>query len=191
MVQTLQFNSDQMFEDLTEVIVGVMNSLINEMYRTAIAPLSADGKADSEVEEAVYDRAKQLITAKCVFYANAIVESFGMGTGADASQKSYWDEYKESIFWNPARTGKPIVGRPADSPGNPHINVWGYPEFSKGTMVGKRINLAKDKKALRSIQTMEAWINKDGETKIERALETAISKFFAENASKYFIEIGG
>lgn len=52
---------------------------------------------------------------QCIFYADAIVDSYGTGSLADTGVGSFWKEYtaqKGANGFNPSRTTKYISGRP-------------------------------------------------------------------------------
>lgn len=188
MATRLKFNWNALYIDLTARLVEVTNELIDEIYRDVVSKLSADGQEDSEKEQAIYNPVAKTITAQCVFYAQAIVESFGIGDKADSSSESYWNEYrKNSPFWNPERTSKTIVGRPADP--NPYVNLWGEEVHTKGTKAGVPTG-NKGFYGNRAIQSVEAWLIHNGETKIERRLTVEIDKFFQGDMSKYFMQVG-
>lgn len=179
MALTFRFDADGMIQAIKEQLIEVANQMIQEFHRSATNGMA--NKADTEIEFAQID--EELITAKCYFYADAVMESFGVGMGADTGSQSYWGDYVGSELWNELRKGKPVVGRSA----GPYIDIYGNPNESKGNMEGKIIPWIYQK-AGKTIQTAEAWLIKDGETKIERAVETALTKFFVEEASNFFIQ---
>lgn len=192
MALTFRFDADGMIQAIKERLIEVANQMIQEFHRSATNGMA--NKADTEIESAQASNSsiytgntqvgEELIVAKCYFYADAIMESFGIGMGADAGSQSYWNEYVgDETLWNPLRKSKPVVGRPA----GPYTDIYGNPNESKGNMEGKIIPWIYQR-AGRTIQTAEAWLIKDGETKIERAVETALTKFFMEEASNFFIQ---
>ncbi len=186
MAKRLKFNWQALYDDLTARLVVVVDELIDEIYRESTGKLSADGKADSEKESAEYNGIKQTITASCIYYAQAIVESFGIGDKADSSSESYWKEYqKKSPFWNPLRKSKTIVGREAGT----YTNLWGEKPESRGTKAGIPTG-NKGFYGNRAIQTVEAWVIQDGQTRIERRISVEIEKFFQGDMSKYFSLVG-
>lgn len=186
MATRLKFNWKALYDDLTARLVEVTNELIDEIYRGVTSKLSPDGQIDSEKEEAVYKPLKKTITAQCVFYAQAIVESFGIGDKADSSSESYWREYQNnSPFWNYLRFDKTIVGREKGS----YIDMWGQRQKSAGRSPGVPTG-NKGSYGNRAIQAVEAWVIQNGETKIERRLTVEIDKFFQGDMSKYFKQVG-
>lgn len=211
MAISVDFDVEGFMAALTQRLIAATNDLINDFYREATIGMSAEGKADSEVEGAVLTdiltdpetkkykpvgKVAEFIQARCVFYANAILKSFGTGIYADTSKDSYWGDYKESDFWNDARTDINIVGRPA---GN-YLDIFGNPErHSSGRAVGRNVedytdpygNLIESQPGTHSIQQAEAWIMREGETRIERRIEMEVTKFLQEEAAKYFRGVSG
>lgn len=213
---SLTFDAQAMYNDLMDELLKAMNDLINEFYKEATSGLDADGKADSEIIKAsISDTTEhdsymplgdvpEYITAKCKFYANALMQSFGTGNFADKSSESYWSEYskmntkKHGYIFNPKR--KPsswISGRPYGK----YTNIFGEEQKSTGQNAGSNLETLhiKDKNGnyiqitpiypTRSIQNAERWVIKDGETKIERRIEMVVTKFLTERASDYFREV--
>lgn len=211
---SLRFNGEQFYSDLRERLVMAMDEINSEFFRAATSGMSADARAASEKDRAVVesdtDYNKDLgrngmdtefINARAHFYADAILESFGIGSLADRGPFSQWEEYEKSEFFNPARKGKMnIVGRPA-SP-NPYKNIWGEEEYTSGRNAGKNLeglhiknaitgyeNLIEPKRGTYAIQRAEAWLMLDGETSMERRIQTEVDKFIlemSENPMKYF-----
>lgn len=188
MATKLKFNWKALYNDLTERLIATVDELIDEVYRDVMSKLSVKGQKDCDKEDAVLNPIKQTIEASCVFYANAIVESYGIGKGADSSSESYWNDYKQnSPFWNPLRKSKTIVGRGFGS----YTNLWGQEAFSFGTYAGRPLNFKKKEKfGNRAIQSVEAWLIVNGRTRVERRIEVEIEKFFSQDLRKYFIEGG-
>lgn len=210
---SVDFDVDGFMKALTQRLIVAMNDLINSFYREAIMGMKAGGKADSEVEGAVLTdkftdpeadyqavgKVAEFIQARCVFYAQAILDSFGTGVYADTSADSYWEDYKKSDFWNKTdsrniRTGIAIVGRPAGT----YTDIFGNKDrYSSGRAVGRIVegytdpygNLIESQPGSHSIQQAEAWIMRKGETRIERRIEMEVAKFLQEETAKYFREV--
>lgn len=203
----LTFDADACIRALVERLIKVSDSLMNEFYMDATAPLSAEGKKDSEREDAKYDSAKHIIESKCIFYVQAILESFGVGWNADRSPESYWNEYTQMTpTFNRARTSGTIVGRPK---GN-YRDIWGEERYSEGKNEGKNLQTLHlldtrtgnyhqvwpsnqepwTTNPTHSIKNAEAWIHRDTETKVERRIEMEVTRFLSEEAGKFFIEVG-
>lgn len=182
---TIKFDWAAMYRDLTDVVMEVVDTMTGEIYQEATSALSSDGEADSEQEAVTYDAVKQIVTGQCTFYAQALVESFGTGEYSDRTSQAYWNDYKNSEFWNSARKNQTIVGRRYGE----YVDMWGNKRNSTGTREGVPLGI-KGQKPTRAIQRAEEWIVKNGTTRIERALDVALDSFFA-NASKYFIVVGG
>lgn len=201
MAVTLTFDADACGRALVQRLVQVADSLMNEFYRDAISHLSAEGKQDSELVKAKYDAATEIIEAKCIFYVQAILESFGTGSKADTNpDRSYWEEYKADPSFNEARKSNKIVGRSYGT----YIDVWGHTRGSGGQQAGKNLeglkltdyntgeeHVVTPISPTYSIQKAEDWIIRDTETKVERRIKMEVEKFLAEEAGKFFIEVGG
>lgn len=204
----LTFDAEACIRALIQKLIQVSDSLMNEFYRDATAMLSAQGKNDSEQIKATYDAGKEMIEAKCNFYVQAILESFGVGFNADRSEKSYWDEYSDTSKnpdFNLARKSNRIVGRPA----GPYTDIWGKPRDSTGRNEGKDLHTfhlldtrtgkyhqvwpsnqeSWTTKPTYSIQRAEDWIIRNTETKVERRIQMEIEKFLSEEGTRFFIEI--
>lgn len=204
-----RFNSEKAYKLLHDRLIIAMDELIKDFYNEATRGLSGEGKRDSEVEKATdtsetehtgfgsLSGAARYISAKCYFYAQAIMESFGTGSKADTGPDTYWEDYRKSELFNPVRKDKIIVGRPKGS----YVDIYGNRRGSSGKYEG--INL-EGKYYLnprfeferidpispsRSIQTAEAWTIKNGETRIERRLQLAIEEFFSKDIRKCFSEV--
>lgn len=197
----LTFDVDACMRALVEHLVKVADALMSEFYRDATKGLSGAGKADTELVKAKYDAATQIIEAKCIFYVQAILESFGTGTLADTSPESYWAEYTANPSFNSARrTSYPtIVGRSQGT----YIDVWGNTRGSGGQQAGKNLeglhlkdfntgeyHQVKPISPSRSIQNAETWIIRDTETKVERRIKMECEKFLSEQAGRFFVEVG-
>lgn len=205
----LKFDSDRLYADLVEHLMKVMDSINQQFFKEATAYLSADGKADSDIEKSVLSNeadfiasgGNKFIVARCKFYAEAIMDSFGTGSKSDTSEDSYWDDYKATAdgtpkFFNPLRTGTTVVGRPRGS----YIDIYGKQQSTWGNMAGESIEIKdalpdeKDsswrflpRSPSRSIQRAEDWFMKDGYVRrIEGRIEEEIVQFLRDNASSYF-----
>lgn len=202
----LTFDAEGCAQALVERLIQVMDSLMNEFYREATSGLSGKGKEDAilipakrtdKTSHTEYLNAGEFISAKCEFYVQAILESFGTGSLADTSSQSYWNEYRQTRDFNKARYGSAIVGRQAGT----YEDVWGNERKSSGRNAGKNLeglhivdyntgeyHQVSPIPPSHSIQNAEVWINKNGETKIERRIEMEVKKFLQEDARKFFVE---
>lgn len=203
------FDGDSAYKLLHDRLIVAMDDLMQQFYKQATSGLSGDAKADSEREAAVDTNeteytnfgsaagAARFISAKCYFYAQAVMESFGTGSLADTGPDSYWNEYRASGMFNPSRLDKTIVGRPAGS----YVDIYGERRSTSGKYEG--VNL-EGKTFLnsnfeltsispispkRSIQTAEAWVIKNGETMVERRIQLEVEQFFTRDIRKFFSEV--
>lgn len=177
---TLEFDGNGFMQALTEKLIEVADNLMKAFFKEATQ--GSAYSSESKIEPAVLDSVSHMITAKCFFHANAIMESFGVGTGIDTSSE-YLSDYINSDLWNPARRSTAVVGRPAGE----YTNIYGKQAMSSGRMEGIPISFAT-RPAKMFIQKAEAWIMRDGTTKIERTVETEILKFIQDEAGKFFIQ---
>lgn len=199
MTNSLKFDADAMYADLVEHLMSVMDSINQQFFKEAVSALSAEGKQDSDIEKSVLENApdfiesegNKFIVSRCKFYAEALMDSFGMGSKADTSDKSYWEDYKATAsghpaYFNPVRTGTEIVGRPRGS----YIDIYGKKHSTWGNMAGKSLEdvfKEKIKSPSYSIQRAENWYMKDGyQKRIEGRIEEEIVEFIKLNAKKYF-----
>lgn len=214
----LRFNGEQFYNDLRERLVATMNDVNSQFFSVATSGMSSDAKSASEKEPAVvekttdYDGALQsglnpeYINARCRFYADAILESYGIGSKADRGPRSQWEEYEKSEYFNPERKRKGtmnILGRPA-SP-NPYLNIWGEHEYTSGRNAGKNLERLdglyvtnpvtgltekiEPKRPTYAIQNAEVWLMQNRETSMERAIQRTVEMFISEmsaNPLKYF-----
>lgn len=204
--KSIHFDYNACYRAIVERLIHVMDDLINEFYQEATSGLDEKGKSSSEkVAATVTDETDytdfhsasgmaEFITAKCKFYADALMQSFGTGSLADTGSESYWEEYKQRSDFNRARKSTYIAGRPAGI----YTDIWGNKRISSGSNEGKNLeglhvrnvsgemDQVKPMVPSRSIQNAERWIIKDGETRIERRLEMEINDFFATEAGKFF-----
>lgn len=205
MAISLTFDAQRFYNDLIDELLKSMNDLINEFYREATNGLDSEGKSDTEIIKAsISDTTEhdsymplgdvpEYIVARCKFYANALMQSFGTGSLADTGPNSYWNKYIQSELFNKSRSGKYIAGRPRGS----YKNIYGERQSSLGKFEGENIEGYEFSGLLKieptpptySIQNAERWIIKDGKTKIERRIEVVVTKFLTERASTYFREV--
>lgn len=199
---SVRFDAQGFYEALKEHMIKVMNDLNQSFYKEATGGLSSD---DSEIEGAVISGSSEAanasgteyITAKCRFYTDAILESFGIGSKADTGPESYWAEYTQSAAFNPKRSGSTIVGRAKETETG-YTDIWGNERVTSGRNAGKRVEgypnaegvIITPRDGTRSIQRAEAFFFRDGETRAERRIQEEIEQFFAENASNFFIVSG-
>lgn len=201
----LTFDADACYRALVDRLIDTMNQVMDTFYKEAIQGLDFDGRAATEVEKAHVEKtsgsnrdlklvdAKEFIVTKAKFYAEAIIQSYGTGKFADTT---YWEQYESGSLFNPARKGKgtTIVGRPAGS----YTNIFGEKETSSGKNEGKPLprflydpvlgyDVDINQPGSHSIQNAEKWVIKDGETRVERYIETAVNDFFANEAKNFFV----
>lgn len=213
----LRFNSEQFYADLRDRLVVVMDAINDEFFRAATSGMSSDARAASEKDSAIVEGTTdykgllpysgvvaEYINARCWFYADAILESYGIGSKADRGPRSQWEEYEKSKLFNPARKGKMnIVGRPV--PPNQYKNIWGETSLTSGKNKGKNLEgiyvtdpitglteKIEPVPPTYTIQNAEMWLMQNRETSMERRIEREVVKFISEasaNPMKYFYHV--
>jgi len=185
-------------ECVKEASEEVMNWFVSETRGLGSGSgLSAAGQAATELGEAEAIGAG-IVRQQCIFYADAIVDSYGTGSLADTGAGSFWKEYaaqKGANGFNPSRTTKYIAGRPRGS----YSDIWGKRHSTWGTFEGLNIEgmefidsetgqLVKiePKAASYAIQNAEKWLTKS-EGRCKRAIIAAAEKW-ASKLDEFFIE---
>lgn len=198
MAVSLTFDAEGCYRALIRRLIKVSDSIMEEFYNDAISGLDTEGQEDSERINAIWDETQGYVEAKCKFYANALMQSFGTGTAADIGPDSYWNEYKNSDLFNPARYNRVIVGRPKRK----YTDIYGDTDrYSSGANVGKNLETlhikGKDGKYHQvkpiipkySIQNAENWLIRNHQRRVENRIEEELKQFFSEEASKFFVEV--
>lgn len=128
---TLRFNNELLAKDVCAAIAAGATEAMERFLRMVKLNMKSN---DFELEETIIDMASEKITKTCVFYAKAILESYGRGQQMDMFNP-YLQEYfgNVALGWNPARKGKKIVGRPKGT----YINFLGETAYSTGEYEGK------------------------------------------------------
>ncbi len=175
---TLNFNLEAFKADLQVVLLNSANECMERFYNTAKRELKAN---DIVLEKAIYDDVSEHIIDKCIFYADAILESYGKGEQMDVNNP-YLKEYIRSELWNPSRkqsVGASIVGRPAGD----YTNIFGEKSTSSGLKEG--VPLGKvTKKPTYAIQNAERELKQENGY-VDRILSRHISNFL-KTTGKYF-----
>ena len=158
---------------LVEASDGIMKWFVGEVSGAGSGSgLSGKGKADMD-QGAAELIGGMMIVQQVAFYADAIAESYGIGSGADTGDFSFWNEYKSSFKWfNRARTGMTIVGRPLGS----YKDMWGNAHKSLGLFEGKNL---------------EGITFFDKELGREVTIEPVYANFAIQNAEKRFLQHEG
>lgn len=197
MAISLKFDANSCYRALVQELLKLSNSIMEEFYNDAILGLDAEGQADSERINAIINDTEDKITAQCKFYANALMQSFGVGSGADIGPESYWNEYKSRSDFNKLRTGRTIVGRKKGT----YTNIYGESQESTGANAGKNLETLHIKGrtgeyiqvkpiiAKRSIQNAERWLITNHKRRVEDRIEEKIKEFLSNDVRKFFIEV--
>lgn len=189
------FNSEKFYQDLRDYIVKLVDELAADYYVDIQSKLSSShAKEDLVLEPTVieghtdntqYHKGTEFVNARIRAYVFAVLNSFGIGKGMDTSSR-YLADYRKSEYWNPARSGTTIVGRPEGA----YTDIFGNDEYSTGRYEGKALPRSYNLPASHAIQSVEDWLIKNGETRVERQLKQFIDQYIAENAYKYFTSGG-
>lgn len=137
----LKFNYDKLLEDfskyLKEEIQWALQAWEAEVYSHmrndfGKLPKYLLKQGPAEVKAHVIRRKTTLIA---YLEANpaALADAYGTGSLMNITDNPLFKEYRNSNLWNPARTGKTIVGRPA---GN-YVDIFGRIRKSSGAFEGK------------------------------------------------------
>lgn len=191
-----KFNSEKFYQDLQDYIVKLVDELAADYYIDIQSKLSSShAKEDLVLEPTViegntdnteYHKGIEFVNARIRAYVFAVLDSFGIGTGMDTSSR-YLEDYRNSEYWNPARNEKTIVGRPKGQ----YTDIFGDDDaYSPGHYEGKPIPRSYNLPASHAIQSVEDWLIKNGETRVERHLKQFIDQYISENAHKYFTSGG-
>lgn len=176
-VMTLKFDYGSAYKDMVDILLATSNYLIDDFHSQATQGIT--GETEKEDAELIVN----FITSQVIFYADAIMQSFGTGSLMDR-KNPYLAEYINSGRWNPERFTYTIVGRESGS----YENIYGETVQSSGRMRGK--DLEKKYKPISpsySIQRAEEWLLKDN-GKIKRIIDIETTKF-TSNLSKYFYNV--
>ena len=185
-------------ECVKEASEEVMNWFVGETRGLGSGSgLSAAGQAATELSE-VEAIGAGIVRQQCIFYADAIVDSYGTGSLADTGERSFWKEYsaqKGANGFNPSRTTKYIAGRPRGS----YSDIWGKRHSTWGTLEGLNIEglefidsetgkLVKIEPMAASyaIQNAEKWLTQS-EGRCKRAIIAAAEKWVSK-LDEFFIE---
>lgn len=198
------FDVDGFYNAIKDRLLEVMDELMNGFYQEAITGLTAEGKDATEINKTVVSdtsdfegytslaKAEEHLIARCKFYAEAIMQSFGTGSKADTrSIESYWDEYKQGSLYNQSRSGLPIEGR---GRGN-YTDIYGDKKYSGGSyehqiiegMTFPTTGKIVAKRPTYSIQNAENWLIRNSDTRIERRLKSEVDYFIKTEMGKYII----
>lgn len=188
----LRFDSEGAYRFLHEMILKAADLSAERFVKSSTEGLSGAAKAGTQ--KRIEDTA-EAIKWIVEFNADAIVESYGTGTLADTGPDSYWNQYKgNSAFWNPARFGKRIVGRPPGA----YTDLWGRKRVSSGRFEGRPLIVSNGKGKvgklftvreyfpMRTIQNAERWLLHGGE--IDRLVQSAVDVYLSR-LDQFFVEV--
>ncbi|HKM01834.1 MAG TPA: hypothetical protein VJ083_07275 [Sedimentibacter sp.] len=184
MIQTmvLKFDEQKFFNLLVKEIIKFSQHIAKQFQDEALNGLSEKAKDSSKVEHT--EIIGSFISTKIMFWGNALLESYGKGSFMQTANPEL-EEYKNSIYWNPLRSGNEIVGRPQGS----YIDFFGNEAYSTGKMAGKNLErvspLYAPQRPTYLIQDAERWLGGE-QGKIYSSLNLMIEKFTNENLNDCF-----
>lgn len=184
----LKFDAESFFIDYCNGLKDVADECMLRFYNEATRQSKFKGEVDllkAEIEENY-----QTIVAKCWFYANSIMESFGTGTKMD-KDNPFLQEYWNSKFWNPNRNSTAIAGRKKGK----YTNIFGEEVESTGSLahlqdisefMKEKYNLNINKEPKRYIQNAEIKLEQGiNGGYVDRAID-AFTEEFLKDTTKYF-----
>jgi len=175
----LKFNTEAFHTDLQNTIMNLCDNLARDFEAECAGKLSDTSAGETEYYQAVQE-SKNIISAKVLFGAMAIMESFGTGSKMD-TKNVHLDEYMNSPMWNELRSGKGIVGRPPGA----YLNIFGEWDVSEGKMAGLPVeHFVRPKPPNYAIQnTAKEYLSPGGT--VERITALTMLKFVMR-MGKYF-----
>jgi hypothetical protein len=122
----LKFDAESFYKSLCEELVNAADECMNHFLSDALNGLHA--RDSVELLPTIYE-AGDYIQGRCVFYADAIMESYGTGTMMDTTS-DYLQDYRNSDLWNPNRKLLSIAGRKKGK----YTNIRGEEVESSGSL---------------------------------------------------------
>ncbi len=111
--------------------------------------------------------------------AYAILSSYGTGKSRDKNNP-YWEAYTKSEYFNPARKGDAIVGRPSEP--NPYTNIFGKDVKTSGALEGQEVKVPEYYPSYAIQKTETRWFgDSDDEVLSASCLFVKTLAEFAEN----------
>lgn len=135
----LRFNDKAFVRDLVAALKRDVDTLTEYIWRQLISQAPAKVPRERITREEA-----KIVADSIVGYVEAsgmwaLITNYGSGTQMDTSNPGLL-EYMKSQYWNPARTGTQIVGRPA----GPYINLDNEVKVSSGKQAGKPLGFVKN-----------------------------------------------
>jgi len=174
----LRFNSSACFNDLYQEISKTADILIAE-YEAEIRQGMYTPQGAESIHLGISTDDKKLLHREVVGGAWAIIDSYGTGSKMDKNNPFY-EEYKQSSYYNPARYGDQIVGRPEGE----YENIFGEEEYSSGKNEGKNLEGYYSKSVIapsKAFQNALIWFKAGN--RISKRIKQCVSSF---NFTRYF-----
>lgn len=107
----ITYTTYQLRDDAKDVIRKIYSDCLNKLLKQAIQEVVPTYKWWDEAKLVEDSNGNYIGWSVSTENARAFVQEYGSGENID--NNPYFAEYKNSWYWNPLRTGKQIVGRPA------------------------------------------------------------------------------
>ncbi len=178
----LTFNKEAFTQDFAQYLMIVCDEIADDMLSEMKRKfMSSKAKEDIEKLRVRYKENLGVIYSDVVSYAYAIVDSYG--TGEYMLDTNFLSDYINSTYWNSARTGKTIVGRPSGS----YKNIFGEKVTSSGAFEGEPLTFNGSQ--LKGIQPTNAIGNTETvffTSRVQTRLDRLVPQWIEDNAYKYF-----
>lgn len=168
----LRFNRRKAVSEYKKAVKKAANQLLKECYQDIKAEMTTvEGAKDlhkmREDEEKIFKR-------MVIGYAHAIMDSYGTGSKMDTHYNAALEDYKNSALYNPARSGKTIVGRPKGR----YTNIFGETETSSGKFEGKSVEgFYKPQAPSYAFQRAEIWFFSTQNNRVSEVLTQYINEW--------------
>ncbi len=126
----MRFDTNGFIRDLTIAYREAIRDVLTQLYAEVVKS-SPTSDIASSVMMGMEEVSKEIIGEVYPEYWRAIMHEWGSGSLMDTANPDL-EDYKQSVFWNPARPDHAIRGRPAGT----YLGIDGRWHTTKGTMEG-------------------------------------------------------
>lgn len=176
----IYFDSDKALLALKQEMLSAANDCMDYVLQEIRGGMNTvEGAAD--VDDGTIMQLKDMISGQVISGVHAILDSFGTGSKMDKTNPTL-SNYMSSEYWNPARVGYTIVGRPKGS----YTDIFGETHISSGKMQGKNIEgFVEPIEPSYAIQWAEQKI-KEPNGYIQRRIFYAVDSVFGQGRGSRF-----
>lgn len=174
----LHFNSSACLNDLYQEISKTADILIEE-YEAEIRHGMYTPEGAESISLGISTDDKEKLHREVIGGAWAIIDSYGTGSKMDKNNP-FLNEYRQSSYYNPARYGYEIVGRPKGE----YTNIFGEEDYSSGKSVGRNLERFPSISVIapsKAFQNALIWFKAGN--RIDKRIVQCIRKF---NFARYF-----